>query len=527
MKTRIGKFEILRPLGKGAMGEVFLAVDPLIGRQVAIKTIRGVEAEGAEARGRFQREAQAAGQLNHPNLVGIHEFGEDDGLLYLAMEYVEGEDLEKLLARGGLQPQDLLEVLAQVCEGLAYAHGKGVLHRDIKPSNIRVLREGQVLKAKIMDFGIARLHNSELTGTGTLLGTFGYMAPEYVQTGKPDPRSDLFAVGVILYEALAGHRPFEGDTTATVLYRLVHEEPPALDLSRLQGVSAKLSQVLAVALAKDPRARFQGGEAFAKALREAKDPAWGGPDFDRTMAVPKPVLPPAAPSAAAPPTAAPPRPTRPVAAPEVSGRKGPWVALALLLLAGGGGAAWWFTRPKVVPTISLPPPEATSISPGPAQPAPNPGKPAVSVAPPAEAKARPAGHPSLKPKVEPPLTEEEANAWLNEAGLGLVDTPEQSLKRIERVIQDHPLNPRARALQLAGLYNAGRYDRMVAALEGAKDAGVPPRQLLAFGAFQDMLRTEKREQRLPPAVKEMLGAEFPGLQRAGQRFNRPLARPGY
>ncbi|HJV21869.1 MAG TPA: serine/threonine-protein kinase [Holophagaceae bacterium] len=515
MRTRIGKFEILRPLGKGAMGEVFLAVDPLIGRHVAIKTIRGVEAEGAEARGRFQREAQAAGQLNHPNLVGIHEFGEDDGLLYLAMEYVEGEDLEKLLARGGLQPQELLEVLAQVCDGLAYAHGKGVLHRDIKPSNVRVLKEGGALKAKIMDFGIARLHNSELTGTGTLLGTFGYMAPEYVQTGKPDPRSDLFAVGVMLYEALAGHRPFEGDTTATVLYRLVHEEPAALDLSRLQGVSAKLNQVLAVALAKDPRARFQGGEALAKALREAKDPTWGGPDFDRTQAVAKPAIPaPAAPT---------PQPTRSVAAPTPAGRKGPWVAVILLLLGGGGGAAWWFTRPKVVPTISLPPPE----------PAAGPGSAPAKVAGPVEAprekaepRPRPAAH-AAKAKVEPPLTEEEANAWLNEAGLGLVDTPEQSLKRIERVIQDHPLNPRARALQLAGLYNAGRYDRMVPALEGAKDAGVPPRQLLAFGAFQDMLRTEKREQRLPPAVKEMLGAEFPGIHRAGQRFSRPLTKPGY
>lgn len=509
MRTHIGKFQILRPLGKGAMGEVFLAVDPLIGRHVAIKTIRGVEAEGADARGRFQREAQAAGQLSHPNLVGIHEFGEDDGLLYLAMEYVEGEDLEKLLARGGLLPQELLEVLAQVCEGLAYAHGKGVLHRDIKPSNIRVVKEGTSLKAKVMDFGIARLHNSELTGLGTLLGTFGYMAPEYVQTGKPDPRSDLFAVGVILYEALAGHRPFEGDTTATVLYRLVHEEPIPLDLSRLQGVSGKLGQVLTVALAKDPRARYQRGEDLAKALREAKDPDWGGPDYDRTMASPKPNLPAPPPTAAAAPQI-----TRPMVAPAPKGRhRGLLLAVALLIVGCGAAAAWWFKRPKVVQTISLPPPE-----------------PAMAGSAPAPGKVRGKGQPRPGPahaKVEPPLSEEEANAWLDEALLGLVDTPEQSLKRIDRVIQDHPLNPRARALQLAGLYNAGHYDRMVPALEGAKEAGVMPRQLLAFSAFQEILRTEKREQRLPPAVKEVLSAEFPGLRRAGQRLSRPLGPSNY
>jgi tRNA A-37 threonylcarbamoyl transferase component Bud32 len=513
MRTRIGKFELVRPLGKGAMGEVFLAVDPLIGRHVAIKTIRGAETEGTEARDRFQREARAAGQLSHPNLVGIHEFGEDEGLLYLAMEYVEGEDLERLLARRDLQPQDLLEVLAQVCEGLAYAHGRGVLHRDIKPSNVRVLREGQTLKAKVMDFGIARLHNSDLTGTGTLLGTFGYMAPEYIQTGQPDPRSDLFAVGVILYEALAGHRPFEGDTTATVLYRLVHEEPQPLDLSRLQGVSPKLEQVLAVALAKDPRARFQRAEDMARALRDAKDPAWGGPDFERTMAVPRPPM-------AQPPTrpaARPPVPTAPLHAPAPTRSRGPWVVgAALVLVAGGAGAYGWMHRTPPVRTISLPPPEAA----GPAASAVAPPTPAPKPAPVPASRAVP------RPKAEPPLTEEEANAWLNEAALGLQDTPGQSLKRLERVVKEHPANPRARALQLVALYNAGHYDRMPSALEGAKDAGVAPRQLMAFQVFQDMLRAEKRDPRLPREVKEAIAAELPLLQRA-RPLGRPLTRPNY
>jgi hypothetical protein len=320
-------------------------------------------------------------------------------------------------------------------------------------------------------------------------------------------------VGVILYECLAGHRPFEGDTTATVLYRLVHEEPEPLDLSRIQGVSGKLGQVLSLALAKDPRARYQRGEDLAKALREAKDPHWGGPDFDRTMAVTKP-------AASAPPPAPPaPQRTRPVTSPEPASSKGWLVAVGLLLVAGGGAGFWWRSRPKVIPTLSLPPPESAS------PPASKGGPEGPKERP--EPRPRSGRAPAKAAPAEAPLTEEEVTAWLNEANLGLVDTPEQSLKRLERVIHDHPLNPRARALQFTALYNAGRYDRLVPALEGAKEAGVLPRQLLAFPPFKEMLLTEKREHRLPPAVKEMLAAEFPGLQRAGQRFNRPLGRPNY
>lgn len=506
MRTRIGKFEILRPLGKGAMGEVFLAVDPHIGRQVAIKTIKGDAAEGPEARERFQREARAAGQLTHPNLVAVHEFGEDAGILYLAMEYVAGEDLERLLRDRSLQPQELLEVLAQVCDGLAYAHARGVLHRDIKPSNIRVIREGQALQAKVMDFGIARLHNSELTGTGTLLGTFGYMAPEYVQTGKPDPRSDLFAVGVILYEALSGRRPFEGDTTATVLYRLVHEEPAPLDLSSLQGVSPKLAQVLSLALAKDPRARYPRAEDLAKALRASKDPGWGGPDFDRTLAAPRPLLP-------APPEVAPaPRAQAPLPpAPRASGGRGLRVGLtlaALAVLAAGGG--WWGTRPRPVPTISLPPP-------GPEAP---PAAPASGPAAKAPVRRPEGARPPRGPVADPPLSLEEAEAWMDAAAQGLLDTPAQSLKRLTRVIRDHPQLPRARAMQVAALYHAGDYPALVPALEDAKAAGIRPGQLATFGVFKDMLRLEKRDRRLPPEVRAALASEL--LPPAGaRRFRRP------
>jgi len=154
MLGKIGKFELIRPLGQGAMGEVYLAKDPVLGRQVAVKTIRLGSSFGDEATARFEREAQVAGSLNHPNVVTVFEFGEDEGVHYLAMEHVDGEDLNSLI-RSGLAQAELLELLAQACEGLAYAHERGIVHRDIKPSNILVARSGKRRVAKLMDFGVA------------------------------------------------------------------------------------------------------------------------------------------------------------------------------------------------------------------------------------------------------------------------------------------------------------------------------------------------------------------------------------
>ena len=205
MLTRLGKFDIIRLLAQGSMGDVYVGRDPIIGREVAIKVIQTSAAAGPEARERFAREARAAGALNHPNIVTIHEMGEEQGVLYLAMELVKGEDLGTLIRAGTLAPQDILEVLAQVCDGLAVAHRHQVLHRDIKPSNIRVLWDGKALQAKVLDFGVAKIFNTDTTDEGTVFGTVNYMAPEYLQSGRPDSRSDLFAVGVILYEALTAH----------------------------------------------------------------------------------------------------------------------------------------------------------------------------------------------------------------------------------------------------------------------------------------------------------------------------------
>jgi serine/threonine-protein kinase len=211
---RIGKFEILRILGRGAMGEVYLAKDTVIGREVALKVIRPALAgldPGGEIQARFQREARSAGILSHPHIVTVYEFGEDEGLFFLAMEFVEGEDFNALLAEKALSPGEILEVAAQVCEGLQQAHKHGILHRDIKPSNVMVTRDEGSLRAKLMDFGVAKATGAAATQTGQVVGTLAYMAPEYLRTGEAGPLTDLFSMGVMLHEALAGERPWAGN----------------------------------------------------------------------------------------------------------------------------------------------------------------------------------------------------------------------------------------------------------------------------------------------------------------------------
>lgn len=348
MFEKLGRFQIKRLLGQGAMGEVYLGLDPAIGREVAIKTIIPNAAQGEEAKARFEREARAAGVLNHPHLVTIYEFGEDQGVLFIAMEYVRGHDLEELFRDQSLSRSEALEVLAQVCDGLNFAHRNGIVHRDIKPSNVRVTRDGKRIHAKVMDFGVARVSNSDMTATGMVMGTVSYMAPEYIRTGKPDPRSDLFAVGVMLYEVLSGRKPFSGDTTPTILYKIVNEPPDPIDFESLQGISPAIRMVLDRSLAKDPDARFQTAEDLARAFRAAKDPTWQGEIEEATsrlMAaaptspVPPQSLPPAPPAPATvgvPALQPPPRPTR---------RSNTGLILAaslggLVLLGGGGFVAY-------------------------------------------------------------------------------------------------------------------------------------------------------------------------------------------
>lgn len=276
MSKTLGKYEIIRTLGQGAMGEVYLAQQPAIGREVAIKTILQSAAKGEDAEDRFRREATAAGKLNHPNLVTIFDFDKDGDVLYLVMEFVKGHDLAELIEKKALSQSQYLEVLAQVCDGLSYAHRNGIIHRDIKPSNVRIIQDGKRLLAKVMDFGIARVEDSNMTATGIVMGTVSYMAPEYIRQGKATAQSDLFAVGVMLYECLAGRKPFAGDNTTTILFKIVSEHYDPIEPAAIQGISPSIRAVLDRALSKDPAQRFQSGDDLAKALRACMDPTWTG-----------------------------------------------------------------------------------------------------------------------------------------------------------------------------------------------------------------------------------------------------------
>jgi Protein kinase domain/PEGA domain len=260
-RPRIGRFLITGRIGRGGMGMVYRGVDENLEREVAVKTLVGEGGLDRESRQRFEREAKAAAHLQHPNIVTVYELGEDRGLPFIAMELLPGTDLEALLRGGEEIPlAEKLDVVVQICRGLAFAHERGIVHRDVKPSNVRLLEDGT---AKIMDFGIAKYGDAHLTKTGMMVGTVHYMSPEQVRGRPLDGRSDVFSTGVILYELLAGERPFRGEGATQVLYKIVHEEPPPPDLGALGDLAPRLQSILSRALAKDPDARYPGAAALA------------------------------------------------------------------------------------------------------------------------------------------------------------------------------------------------------------------------------------------------------------------------
>jgi len=264
---RIGRYEIEETLGRGAMGVVYLARDPLIDRQVALKTLRvDLDAEHVdEFRERFVREARAAGRLNHPGIVTVHDVGEDPetGLMYIAMEYIQGRDLKQLLASGHqFRPSEVARIAADVAVALGYAHSLGVVHRDIKPANIILADDGS---AKITDFGIARLETSNLTVDGQFIGTPNFMSPEQITGKKVDGRSDIFSLGVLLFTLLTGQRPFAGDTMHEVTLRIV-QEPSPIPSTLGEDIPAALNPIVLKCLEKDPERRFQTGDELAQVL---------------------------------------------------------------------------------------------------------------------------------------------------------------------------------------------------------------------------------------------------------------------
>jgi predicted Ser/Thr protein kinase len=267
----IGKYRVVGTIGKGAMGEVYKAKDPLLNRYVAIKTIAPALAADPEFRRRFQREAQSAAQLSHTNIVTVFDFGEEDGLTYMAMELLEGRDLKDVVRSRDLRLGDKMSVMEQICDGLAFAHAKGVVHRDLKPGNIHIQPNGQV---KILDFGLARLGTSDMTRTGTVMGTPHYMSPEQVRGQKADARSDVFSLGAVFYELLSHHRPFEADSVHGVLFQILEQEPEPIR-KWAPEVPAALVRVVERALAKAPAHRWADAGEMGLGLAEARDAITG------------------------------------------------------------------------------------------------------------------------------------------------------------------------------------------------------------------------------------------------------------
>lgn len=263
---QLGRYEILDELGRGAMGVVFKARDPLIGRLIALKTITTFAAEDPGMVERFWREAKAAGALQHANIVTIHDVGEADGVPFIAMEYLEGESLAGLISRGApLSLTEKVGYLVQTCRALQYAHRRSVIHRDIKPANIVLTEEGVI---KVVDFGIARVSDAPNTHTGTLLGTLGYMSPQQIRGKRADGLSDIWSVGVVLYELLTGRRPFKGGNQADLMRSIVQDEPAALS-DVLGGCPYQLVTISRRALAKNEANRYQSMEQLLLDLKSA------------------------------------------------------------------------------------------------------------------------------------------------------------------------------------------------------------------------------------------------------------------
>jgi serine/threonine-protein kinase len=256
---KIGKYDVLDVIGRGGMGVIYKAVDPGIGRIVAIKMITGAFADDPELLHRFYREAQSVGNLQHPNIVTIYDLGVEDGSPYLVMEFLEGESLDALIrTRRAMSLEEKLDIVVQVCEGVGYAHKHNIVHRDIKPANVMLLQDGRV---KIFDFGIARI-GDRMTLPGQIMGSFQYMSPEQINGGNVDERSDIFSIGVLLYELLTAKLPFEGKDTGETLMKIIHDAPPPLNRF-LTGYPADLDEIMQRVLAKDREQRFQAAEDLA------------------------------------------------------------------------------------------------------------------------------------------------------------------------------------------------------------------------------------------------------------------------
>lgn len=347
-ELREGRYRIMGELGRGAMGVVYKAYDRIIGRVVALKTIP-VEVESSEKESLVERlkvEARAAGMLDHPNIITVYDVGEEAGLFYFTMQFVEGKTLAQAHADRDLLPLPrVLELMKQLCNGVGFAHQAGVIHRDLKPSNLVITRQGTL---KVLDFGIAKLADVGLTKAGMIMGTPSYLAPEQASGRRIDNRADIFSMGAILYELLTGERAFPGESTTTVLYKILNEEPiPPRAIE--PSLPPALDAVVRKALAKDPLQRFQSCEELGLALEAIRAGA--------TLDLP---LPAGGPGAQTTVLSVPPPPPRKLWLPVA--------ALAVVVAIGAAGGWLWMKR---APRTSQPAPTALAQPPAASAPAPS------------------------------------------------------------------------------------------------------------------------------------------------------------
>jgi eukaryotic-like serine/threonine-protein kinase len=327
------RYRILNRIGSGGMADVYLAEDTHLGRQVALKVLHRRFAQDQEFVERFRREAKSVAGLSHPNVVGVFDRGDHEGTYYIAMEHLPGRTLKEIVeAEAPLAQERAIDLGEQILQGAGYAHRHGVIHRDFKPHNVIVDQDG---RAKVTDFGIARAGASEMTETGSIMGTAQYLSPEQAQGHAVAAASDLYSIGVMLYEMLAGRLPFEGESAVSVALKHLSEPPPPLSQFR-PDVHPALEAVVMAALAKDPAQRWQSAEELAQGLEAARSQIEAGIDGAEGLAAVAPVALPAPPpetipaangDGATPPVAGPPRRRR---------RRWPWFTLGLLALALAG-----------------------------------------------------------------------------------------------------------------------------------------------------------------------------------------------
>ncbi|HEX9083943.1 MAG TPA: protein kinase [Gemmatimonadaceae bacterium] len=279
--SAIGKYRIIELVGEGAMGVVYRAHDSILDRNVAIKVMNDSIARQDDLRKRFLHEAQAAASLQHPNVVCIYDLGESDGHLYIAMEFIQGVDLERLIELAEpLSLQAKLDIVIDVLTGLSFAHRRGIVHRDIKPANIRVAEDG---RAKIMDFGVAHLASSSMTSTGSILGTPTYMAPEQITEGKTSPATDIFAVGGVLYQILTMMKPFEAPTLQNLFFKIITETPRNIT-ELMPGLPPALDRIVRKAMAKEPGDRYASALDMANELTNVRSKL-SGPSYPASVSL--------------------------------------------------------------------------------------------------------------------------------------------------------------------------------------------------------------------------------------------------